>query len=132
MTRLLTLGSVLALVADAAAVQVAADAGISVIGSNTCVNSDLLTAYVGSNDAVSGQMEAKHVLNAIGWEAGGGVVVIESPIGQSAANQRIEGNQPALVACLNVTLLEQQTAIRSRAEAQTLMENWLTTHVNDI
>ena len=34
----------------AAAVQAANNAGIPVIGSNTRVNSDLLTAYVGSND----------------------------------------------------------------------------------
>ena len=118
--------------AGAAAVQAAADAGIPVIGSNTRVNSDLLTAYVGSDDVVSGRMEAEYVLDAIGCEQGGNVVILEGPIGQSAQIQRLEGNQAALAECPNVTVLEQQTANWSRAEAQTLMENWLTTHGDSI
>ncbi|TNC72177.1 substrate-binding domain-containing protein [Rubellimicrobium roseum] len=118
--------------AGAAAVQAAADAGIPVIGSNTRVNSDLLTAYVGSNDVESGRMEAEYVLGQIGCEEGGNVVILEGPIGQSAQIQRLEGNQEALAACPNVTVLEQQTANWSRAEAQTLMENWLTTHGDTI
>jgi hypothetical protein len=56
------------------------------------------------------------------------VVIIEGPIGQSAQIQRLEGNQEALAACPGIQVLEQQTANWSRAEAQTLMENWLTTH----
>lgn len=118
--------------AGAAAVQAASEAGIPVIGSNTRVNSDLLTAYVGSNDVESGRMEAEYVLNAVGCEEGGNVVIIEGPIGQSAQVQRLEGNMEALAACPNVTVIEQQTANWSRAEAQTLMENWITTHGEEI
>jgi len=118
--------------AGAAAVEAAQAAGIPVIGSNARVNSELLTAYVGSNDVESGRMEAEYVLNAIGCEEGGNVVILEGPIGQSAQIQRLEGNQEALAACPNVTVLEQQTANWSRAEAQTLMENWLTTHGEEI
>lgn len=114
--------------AGAAAVEAAHAAGIPVIGSNTRVNSDLLTAYVGSDDVMSGRMVAEDVLNKIGCEEGGNVVILEGPIGQSAQIQRLEGNQQALAECPNVTVLEQQTANWSRAEAQTLMENWLTTH----
>jgi putative xylitol transport system substrate-binding protein len=113
-------------------VQAAHDAGIPVIGSNTRVNSDLLTAYVGSDDTVSGRMEAEYVLDAIGCDGDAGVVVIEGPIGQSAQIQRLEGNEAALAACPGVQVLEQQTANWSRAEAQTLMENWLTTHGDSI
>lgn len=68
--------------AGATAVQAAHDAGIPVIGSNTRVNSDLLTSYVGSDDVQSGYMEAKDVLDRIGCT--GNVVIIEGPIGQSA------------------------------------------------
>lgn len=118
--------------AGAAAVQAAHDAGIPVIGSNTRVNSDLLTAYVGSNDVESGRMEAEYVLNQIGCDSDAGVVIIEGPIGQSAQIQRLEGNQQALAECPNIQVLEQQTANWSRAEAQTLMENWLTTHGDSI
>lgn len=116
--------------AGATAVQAASDAGIPVFGSNTRVNSDLLTGYVGSDDVQSGYMEAKIVLDAIGCK--GNVVIIEGPIGQSAQISRLEGNQKALAECPDVTVLEQQTANWSRAEAQTLMENWLTAHPGEI
>ncbi|RYH06292.1 sugar ABC transporter substrate-binding protein [Tropicimonas sp. IMCC6043] len=116
--------------AGAEAVQLAHDAGIPVFGSNTRVNSDLLNAYVGSDDVQSGYMEAKYVLDQIGCT--GNVVVIEGPIGQSAQIQRLEGNEKALAECPDVEVVEQQTANWSRAEAQTLMENWLTAHPGDI
>lgn len=116
--------------AGAAAVQTAADAGIPVIGSNTRVNSDLLTSYVGSDDTISGYMEAKTVLDKIGCK--GNVVILEGPIGQSAQISRLEGNKKALAECPDVKILEDQTANWSRAEAQTLMENWLTAHPNQI
>ncbi|PTE10490.1 substrate-binding domain-containing protein [Mesorhizobium helmanticense] len=116
--------------AGAAAVQTAADAGIPVIGSNTRVNSDLLTSYVGSDDTISGYMEAKTVLDKIGCK--GNVVILEGPIGQSAQISRLEGNKKALAECPDVKILEDQTANWSRAEAQTLMENWLTSHPNQI
>jgi len=116
--------------AGATAVQAASDAGIPVFGSNTRVNSDLLTGYVGSDDVQSGYMEAKIVLDAIGCT--GNVVILEGPIGQSAQISRLEGNKKALAECPDVTVLEQQTANWSRAEAQTLMENWLTSHPGEI
>lgn len=116
--------------AGATAVELAHDAGIPVVGSNTMVNSDLLTAYVGSNDVEAGYMEAKSVLDAINCD--GDVVIIEGPIGQSAQIQRGEGNEQALAECEGVKVLEKQTANWSRAEAQSLMENWLTSHGSDI
>jgi putative xylitol transport system substrate-binding protein len=116
--------------AGAAAVQAAADAGIPVVGSNARVNSDLLTAYVGSNDVEAGELEAKAVLDKMGCK--GNLVIIEGPIGQSGQIQRLEGNQKALAACPDVKILEQQTGNWSRAEAQTLMENWLTSHPGQI
>ncbi len=116
--------------AAATAIQAAHDAGIPVIGSNTRANSDLLTSYVGSDDVLSGNMEATFLLEQIGCE--GNVVILEGPIGQSAQIERLEGNMAALAECPNVTVLEQQTANWSRAEAQTLMENWLTRHGSNI
>jgi putative xylitol transport system substrate-binding protein len=112
--------------AGAAAVATAHAAGIPVIGSNTRVNSDLLTAYIGSNDVVSGYMEAKAVIEKIGGK--GNVVIIEGPIGQSAQIERREGNLKALAEHPDVKVLEMRTANWSRAEALALMENWLTAH----
>lgn len=116
--------------AGATAVQAASEAGIPVIGSNTRVNSDLLTAYVGSDDVQSGYMEAKYILDKLGCK--GNVVILEGPIGQSAQISRLEGNKKALAECPDVKVLEQQTANWSRAEAQKLMENWLTAHPDQI
>ena len=116
--------------AGATAVQMADDAGIPVVGTNTRVNSELLAAYVGSDDVLSGYMEAKAVLDEIGCE--GNVVVIQGPIGISAQLQRSEGNDKALAECPDVTALETKTANWSRAEAQSLMENWLTRYPGQI
>jgi len=116
--------------AGATAVQAAHDAGIPVVGSNTRVNSDLLASYVGSDDVKSGYMEAKFVLDKIGCK--GNVVILEGPIGQSAQISRLEGNLKALAECPDVKVLERQTANWSRAESQTLMENWLTAHPGQI
>lgn len=116
--------------AGATAVEAAHKAGIPVIGSNTRVNSKLLTSYVGSDDVRSGYMEAKYILDKIGCK--GNVVILEGPIGQSAQISRLEGNKKALAECPDVKVLEQHTANWSRAEAQTLMENWLTAHSGKI
>jgi putative xylitol transport system substrate-binding protein len=89
-----------------------------------------LTSYVGSNDVQAGEMEAKAVLDKIGCK--GNIVILEGPIGQSGQIQRLEGNEKALKACPDVKVLETQTANWSRAEAQTLMENWLTSHPGQI
>lgn len=116
--------------AGATAVELASEAGIPVVGSNTQVNTDLLTSYVGSDDVQAGYMEAKSVLDQMSCK--GEVVVIEGPIGQSAQLQRGKGNEKALAECPDVKVLEQQTANWSRAEAQSLMENWLTAHGGEI
>lgn len=116
--------------AGATPVEDAHAAGIPVIGSNTRVKSDLLTSYVGSDDTVSGYLEGKSVLDRMGCK--GNVVVIEGPIGQSAQISRLEGNKKALAECPNVKVIEDQTANWSRAEAQKLMENWLTAHPGQI
>ncbi|MBV8619719.1 MAG: substrate-binding domain-containing protein [Curvibacter sp.] len=104
----------------------ATEARIPVVGSNTRVQSDRLASYVGSNDVVAGEMEAESVLKAIGGK--GQVVILEGPIGQSAQIERRKGNQAALRRHPEVKVLQMKTANWSRAEALSLMENWLTAH----
>lgn len=116
--------------AGAAAVATAAAEGIPVVGSNTRVNSDKLASYVGSNDVLSGEMEAVAVLDGIGGS--GNVVIIEGPIGQSAQIERRQGNMVALERYPDVKLLEMKTANWSRAEALDLMENWLNAYPGQI
>lgn len=116
--------------AGAAAVATAAAAGIPVVGSNTRVNSDKLTSYIGSDDVMSGRMEAEAVIKAIGGK--GNVVIIEGPIGQSAQIERRKGNLEALKNYPDVKVLEMKTANWSRAEALSLMENWLNAYPGKI
>ncbi|HBE78581.1 MAG TPA: sugar ABC transporter substrate-binding protein [Firmicutes bacterium] len=116
--------------AGAAAVETAAQAKIPVIGSNTRVNSDKLTSYIGSNDVKAGEIEAEAVLSKIGYK--GNVVIIEGPIGQSAQIERRKGNLNVIQKYPNVKVLEMKTANWSRAEALNLMENWLNAYPNKI
>jgi len=116
--------------AGAAAVATAAAAHIPVVGSNTRVNSDLLTSYIGSDDVLSGKMEAEAVAKGIGGK--GNVVIIEGPIGQSAQIERRKGNLEALKNYPNIKILEMKTANWSRAEALSLMENWLNAYPGKI
>jgi putative xylitol transport system substrate-binding protein len=116
--------------AGATAVEAAHKAGIPVVGTNTKANSPLLTSYVGSDDTRAGYLEAKAVLDKIGCK--GNVVIIEGPIGISAQIQRREGNLKALKECPTVKVLEMKTGNWSRAEAQTLMDDWLTRYPNRI
>ena len=116
--------------AGADAVSKARAAKIPVIGSNTRVVGDGLTSFVGSDDVKAGMMEAEAVVKAIGGK--GNVVVIEGPIGQSAQIDRGAGNQQVLAANPDVKVLQHRTANWSRAEAQSLMENWLTAYRGQI
>jgi putative xylitol transport system substrate-binding protein len=116
--------------AGATAVKLAHDAGIPVVGTNTRANTDLLASYVGADDVRSGYLEAKAVMDKIGCK--GNVVQILGPIGISAQIERSEGNAKALAECPTVKVIESKTANWSRAEAQSLMEDWLTRHPGQI
>ncbi|MBD1555628.1 sugar ABC transporter substrate-binding protein [Vibrio sp. S9_S30] len=116
--------------ACASAVAKAAAANIPVIGSNTRCNSDQLASFVGSDDVKAGEMVANAVLEKMGFK--GNVVVIEGPIGQSAQIDRAQGIKNVLDKNSNVTVLEKRTANWSRAEALSLMENWLTSYRGNI
>lgn len=116
--------------AGAAAVETAYQAHIPVIGSNTRVNSDHLTSYIGSDDVKAGEIEAEAVLSKIGYK--GNVVIIEGPIGQSAQIERRKGNLNVIQKYPNVKVLEMKTANWSRDEALKLMEDWLNAHPGQI
>lgn len=118
------------IMAGAAAVETAFKAKIPVIGSNTRVNSDKLTSYIGSDDVKSGFMQAEAVAKKLGGK--GNVVIIEGPIGQSAQIERRKGNLEALKNYPNIKILEMKTANWSRAEALSLMENWLNAYPGQI
>ena len=109
--------------ACSACVDAADEAGIPIIGVNTMVNNDKLTAYVGSQDVSAGEDIMKDAFN---------IVVIEGPMGQSAQLQRMEGIENVLKDYPDIQILAKNTANWSRSEAMTLMETWITTYGDDI
>lgn len=108
----------------------ATTAGIPVVGSNTRCNTDQLASFVGSDDILAGQMVAEEIIDKIGGD--GKVVIIEGPIGQSAQIDRAKGIENVLAEYPGIEVLERRTANWSRAEALSLMENWLTSHQDEI
>lgn len=116
--------------AGADAVAKAKAAKIPVIGSNARVAGQDLTSYVGSDDVKAGTMEAEAIVKVMGGK--GNVVIIEGPVGQSGEIERGRGNRQVLSANPGMKILEHKTANWSRAEAQALMENWLTAHPGQI
>ena len=102
-------------------------AGIPVIGSNTLLaDRSLYISYIGSESVTSGEYVAHGVIDRLGGK--GNVVVLEGLIGQSAQIERRQGINKALAESPNIKVLETKSANWSRAEAQSLMENWLTSH----
>jgi ABC-type sugar transport system substrate-binding protein len=117
-------------IAGGSVVKKATEAGLPVIGSNGPVKSDQLVSFVGSNDVLGGEIEADAVIKAMGGK--GNVVVLEGPVGQLGAMQRWEGNKKALDRNPDIKIIEKKTANWSRAEAMTLMQNWITANPGQI
>lgn len=111
-------------------VEMAVRAGIPVIGSNALCNTDQLTAYIGSDDVLAGQMLAESVASDLDYK--GNVVILEGPIGQTGQVDRGQGIDSVLDKYPEINVLERRTANWSRAEAMSLMENWLTSHPGQI
>ena len=117
--------------ACSACVDAADEAVIPIIGVNTMVNNDKLTAYVGSQDVSAGEDIMKYMIDYMKKDAFN-IVVIEGPMGQSAQLQRMEGIENVLKDYPDIQILAQNTANWSRSEAMTLMETWITTYGDDI
>ena len=84
---------------------------------------DKANAYVGSQDAEAGRIEAQRMMDVLGGK--GNVVIIHGPNGHSAEVQRTEGIREILTNYPNVKVVFEQTANWDRAQALNLMENWL-------
>lgn len=117
--------------ACSACVDAADEAGIPIIGVNTMVNNDKLTAYVGSQDVSAGEDIMKYMIDYMKKDAFN-IVVIEGPMGQSAQLQRMEGIENVLKDYPDIQIFAKNTANWSRSEAMTLMETWITTYGDDI
>jgi len=110
---------------NAPIVTMAIDAGIPVILCNTLTNnSELATAYVGSDDVDAGRIQAEFLKGVLADDAN--VTYMMGPIGVSPQIYRKEGIEKYLFDVTNMTVLAEQTANWKRDEALALAENWLT------
>lgn len=116
--------------AAGAVIKKASAAGLPVVGSNGPAKSDQLVSFIGSDDVRGGELEAEAVVKALGGK--GNVVVFEGPVGQLGAIQRWEGNKKVLERNPGIKVIEKKTANWSRAEAMSLMQNWITAHPGQI
>lgn len=108
------------------AAQKAKEAGIPIV--LVCsVLSDMsnVTSFVGSNDETAGVLIAELIMEKIGGK--GNVVILRGPNGHSAEVNRTKGIFSVLENYPDVKVLFDQTANWDRAEAMSLMENWIQT-----
>ena len=109
---------------SAPAVNLAVQAHKPIVVVNAIVsNLDKANAYVGSEDAEAGRIEAQRIVDVLNGK--GNVVIIHGPNGHSAEVQRSEGIRDVLAKNPNIKVLAEQTANWDRTQALNLMENWL-------
>ncbi len=107
----------------AAAVDLAAEAGIPIITINTITDSTNNTAHVGCDDVQSGELQMERIIEVCGEDAKIGYV--DATLGHSAQVQRAEGYQNVLAKHPSATLVVHDTGNWSAEESMRLVENWL-------
>ncbi len=102
----------------------AAAAGVPIVVVNAQVdNLQKASAYVGSDDREAGRIEMQYIADLL--QGKGQIVIIHGPNGHSAEINRTQGNYDILAKYPGMNVVAEQTANWDRAQAMTLMENWL-------
>ena len=115
--------------ATAAITKAAADAGVPLVYVNRQpINVDKLgpkAAFVASNEAESGTLEAKQVCKLLGGK--GNILVMEGVLSNQSAVQRTKDVHEVISTpdCSGMKVVAEQTANYDRTQAQNLMTNWL-------
>ena len=111
------------------AIDTAKAAGIPIINCNSLTITEP-DAYVGSNDSESAEIAMTYIAEQLGGK--GNVLMMHGHPGQTAEVKRTEGAMDILAQNPDMTLLDEQTADWDRAEAMTLMENWIQAYGDQI
>ena len=111
------------------AIEKAKAAGIPIINCNSLTITEP-DAYVGSNDSESAEIAMTYIAEQLGGK--GNVLMMHGHPGQTAEVKRTEGAMDILAQNPDMTLLDEQTADWDRAEAMTLMENWIQAYGDQI
>lgn len=119
--------------ATAAMSKIAADAKIPLVYVNRePVNVDSLPdkqAFVASNEAESGTLEAKEICRLLGGK--GKAVIIMGELSNQAARMRTKDVHDVMATdeCKGIEIVEEQTANWERTQGSDLMTNWLTSGI---
>ena len=111
------------------AIDKAKAAGIPIINCNSLTITEP-DADVGSNDSESAEIAMTYIAEQLGGK--GNVLMMHGHPGQTAEVKRTEGAMDILAQNPDMTLLDEQTADWDRAEAMTLMENWIQAYGDQI
>jgi ABC-type sugar transport system substrate-binding protein len=115
--------------ATAAITKAAADAGVPLVYVNRQpADVDKLgpkAAFVASNEAESGTLEAKQICKLLGGK--GNILVMEGVLSNQSAVQRTQDVHEVISTpdCSGIKVVAEQTANYDRTQAQNLMTNWL-------
>src|SRR6202050_1127722 len=115
--------------ATGAITKAAADAGVPLVYVNRePIDVDKLgpkAAFVASNEAESGTLEAKQICKLLGGK--GNILVIEGVLSNQSAVQRTKDIHEVIATpdCSGMKVVAEQTANYDRTQAQNLMTNWL-------
>jgi ABC-type sugar transport system substrate-binding protein len=115
--------------ATAAITKAAADAGMPLVYVNRePIDFNKLgpkAAFVASNEAESGTLEAKEICKLLGGK--GSILVIEGQLRNQAAVQRTKDIHEVIATpeCSGIKIIAEQTAEWDRTKGQNLMTNWL-------
>lgn len=109
---------------SAPAVDIAVRDHKPVVVVNTIVsNLDKVNAYVGSPDVEAGRIEASEIMRLLNGR--GNIAVMQGIYGHSAEVQRTNGIREVLATYPDAKIVAEQTGNWDRAQALTVMENWL-------
>lgn len=115
--------------ASSPAVDLAKRSDIPIINVNSETRSEP-TAFVGSDDVRAGEMAMEFITENL--EGTGNVLMLQGYMGQAAQIKRERGAKNVLDQAPGLTLLASQTADWDRAEAMSLMENWIQSYGDNI
>jgi inositol transport system substrate-binding protein len=109
---------------SAPAVDMAVSHHIPIVVVNALVsNLDKANAYVGSPDVEAGKMEANEIMKLLNGK--GNICLLQGPYGHSAEVQRTKGIRDVIASYPNAKIIAEQTGNWDRAQALSVMENWL-------
>ncbi|MFW6338665.1 MAG: substrate-binding domain-containing protein, partial [Alkalispirochaetaceae bacterium] len=103
----------------------AVEAGIAVASVDRKANTDAILVHVGADNVEGGRAAARFIIDAL--DGSGRVIELEGTPGASAAIDRKSGFDEVMEDS-DVEIIASQPADFNRAEAQTVMENLITSH----